>query len=159
MTYRKGGRLCGLCTAEKIHIMDNIQNPEYLNRRTELAQKCRHKAKFKLSNIRWPQQTTEGRGGGVHTYYTSLSRKDTFLQEGCTTTTLGQPTTVLTVSTTPNNTIDYYTRQNEDERRESKTVQTFHQKTAPSKKRSSWINNYKVRYEYLAAPALFGTIS
>ena len=52
MTYRKGGRLCGLCTAEKIHIMDNIQNPEYLNRRTELAQKCRHKAKFKLSNIR-----------------------------------------------------------------------------------------------------------
>ena len=58
-----------------------------------------------------------------------------------------------------NNTIDYHTRQNEDERRESKTVQPFHQKTAPSKKRSSWIKNYKVRYEYLAAPALFGTIS
>ena len=56
---------------------------------------------------------------------------------------INKETTVLTVSTPTNNTIDYYMRQNG--RRESKTVQPFHQKTAPSKKRSSWIKNYKVR--------------
>ena len=48
--YRKGARFCGLCTAEKIHIMRNIQNPQYLNKRTEVSQKCRHRAKFRLSN-------------------------------------------------------------------------------------------------------------
>ena len=52
MPYKKGARFCGLCTAEKIQIMKNIQNPQYLNRRTEITQKCRHKAKFKLSNLK-----------------------------------------------------------------------------------------------------------
>ena len=48
--YRKGARFCGLCIPEKIHIMRNIQNPQYLNKRTEVSQKCRHRAKFRLSN-------------------------------------------------------------------------------------------------------------
>ena len=52
MPYRKGGRYCGLCTTEKIHIMRNMQNPQYLNRRTEISQKCRHRAKFRLKNYK-----------------------------------------------------------------------------------------------------------
>jgi len=52
MPYTKGARFCGLCTTETIHIMRNIQNPAYLNRRTELAGKCRHKAKFRLINTK-----------------------------------------------------------------------------------------------------------
>ena len=50
--YTKGSRSCGLCLAEKMHIMRQINNPAFLNKRTELAQKCRHKAKFRLSNYK-----------------------------------------------------------------------------------------------------------
>ena len=50
--YTKGSRNCGLCLAEKMHIMRQINNPAFLNKRTELAQKCRHKAKFRLSNYK-----------------------------------------------------------------------------------------------------------
>ena len=48
--YTKGSRNCGLCLAKKMHIMRQINNPTFLNERTELAQKCKHKAKFQLSN-------------------------------------------------------------------------------------------------------------
>ena len=50
--YKKGSNNCGLCLAEKMHIMRQINNPTFLNKRTELAQKCRHKAKFRLSNYK-----------------------------------------------------------------------------------------------------------
>ena len=50
--YTNGSRNCGLCLAEKMHIMRQINNPTFLNKRTELAQKCRHKAKFRLSNYK-----------------------------------------------------------------------------------------------------------
>ena len=43
-----GGRQCDLCLTEKLFILKNFNNPNYLNKRSELALKCRHKAKFLL---------------------------------------------------------------------------------------------------------------
>ena len=52
--YNKGGRHCSLCLTEKLHIMLQSKDKEYisLNRRTEIAQKCRHRAKFRLSAVK-----------------------------------------------------------------------------------------------------------
>ena len=47
--YKKGGRSCDLCLTEKLLISKNFQNPQYLNQRTELALKCRHKRSYLLS--------------------------------------------------------------------------------------------------------------
>ena len=47
--YRKGGRQCDLCLTEKLFISKTFNNPQYLNQRTEIALKCRHKKKFLLS--------------------------------------------------------------------------------------------------------------
>ena len=47
-SYKKGNRSCDLCLTEKMYIADTFNNPAYLNKRTELALKCRHKAKFLL---------------------------------------------------------------------------------------------------------------
>ena len=47
-SYKKGGRQCDLCLTEKLFILKNFNNPNYLNKRSELALKCRHKAKFLL---------------------------------------------------------------------------------------------------------------
>ena len=49
-SYRKGNRYCDLCLTEKLHILRNFQNPSYLNKRSELAQRCRHRAKFRLQH-------------------------------------------------------------------------------------------------------------
>ena len=49
-SYQKGNRYCDLCLTEKLHILMNIEDNSYLNKRSELAQKCRHKAKFLLQN-------------------------------------------------------------------------------------------------------------
>ena len=46
--YKKGNRQCDLCLTEKIHIMNNFSNPASLNKRTELAAKCRHKERHLL---------------------------------------------------------------------------------------------------------------
>ena len=46
--YQKGNRYCDLCLTEKILIMRNFANPASLNKRTELAAKCRHKEKHLL---------------------------------------------------------------------------------------------------------------
>ena len=48
-SYRKGNRNCDLCLTEKLYILKNLHNQEYLNRRTEMALRCRHKANFRLS--------------------------------------------------------------------------------------------------------------
>ena len=46
--YQKGGRMCDLCLSEKLLISRNFNNPEYLNRRSEIALRCRHRRKFLL---------------------------------------------------------------------------------------------------------------
>ena len=51
-SYRLGSRHCDLCLTEKVFILENIGNPSYLNRRSELAQKCRHRAKYLLMHTK-----------------------------------------------------------------------------------------------------------
>ena len=46
--YSPTSRICPLCTLEKLFIAKSDENST-LNRRTEIANKCRHKAKFALS--------------------------------------------------------------------------------------------------------------
>ena len=41
--YRLGQKQCDLCLTEKTEIAKNFKNPQYLNKRGEIAQKCRHK--------------------------------------------------------------------------------------------------------------------
>lgn len=45
----KGGRTCDLCLTEKLFISKTFQNPQYLNQRTELALKCRHRRGYLLT--------------------------------------------------------------------------------------------------------------
>ena len=40
--YRVGNRTCDLCLTEKVEIAKNFSDPQYLNKRGELSQKCRH---------------------------------------------------------------------------------------------------------------------
>ena len=48
-SYRPGCNFCSLCLTEKTQIL--LADPKKtLNRRTELLEKCRHKAKFKLNS-------------------------------------------------------------------------------------------------------------
>ena len=49
--YVNGTRKCDLCLSEKLEIV--MSDPRTsLNKRTEIANKCRHRAKFKLTNIK-----------------------------------------------------------------------------------------------------------
>ena len=41
--YKLGQKQCDLCLTEKTEIAKNFKNPQYLNKRGEIAQKCRHK--------------------------------------------------------------------------------------------------------------------
>ena len=47
--YRPGQINCELCLAEKTEIARHSIDPNCLNKRSEIAQACRHKARFKLS--------------------------------------------------------------------------------------------------------------
>ena len=49
--YTKGGKYCDLCLTEKLCISKAINDPKCINRRTELASRCAHRAKFKLSKL------------------------------------------------------------------------------------------------------------
>ena len=50
--YRPGrGGYCQLCLQEKVHIIAHASNQDGLNKRTEVGQTCRHKARFKLANF------------------------------------------------------------------------------------------------------------
>ena len=50
MSYNSGNRECQLYLEEKYQILIlNCANP--LNKRSEIINKCRHRAKFKLKNI------------------------------------------------------------------------------------------------------------
>ena len=46
--YAKGNRQCDLCLTEKLHISKIFNNSSYLNKRSELALRCRHRAKYLL---------------------------------------------------------------------------------------------------------------
>ena len=46
--YKLGNRTCDLCLTEKVEIAKNYKDPDYLNRRGELAQRCRHRTRFLL---------------------------------------------------------------------------------------------------------------
>ena len=46
--YKLGQRNCDLCLTEKVEIAKNYSNPLYLNKRGEIAQKCRHKRTYLL---------------------------------------------------------------------------------------------------------------
>ena len=50
--YSCGTRRCDLCISEKYEIVTN-QSKETLNKRNEIANSCRHRAKFKLKNVKW----------------------------------------------------------------------------------------------------------
>ena len=47
--YRPGQLNCELCLAEKQEIARQSHDPDCLNKRSEIAQACRHRARFKLS--------------------------------------------------------------------------------------------------------------
>lgn len=50
-SYSNGQKFCDLCLSEKLAIACTASDPAYLNKRSELAQKCRHKVKYKLANF------------------------------------------------------------------------------------------------------------
>ena len=47
-SYRKGSRQYDLCLSEKMFISVTFDNPDYLNKRSEIALRCRHRKKFLL---------------------------------------------------------------------------------------------------------------
>ena len=49
--YRPGRGNCQLCIQEKVQINARAANPDVLNKRTEIGQTCRHKARYKLANL------------------------------------------------------------------------------------------------------------
>ena len=49
--YVCGSRKCNLCLTEKYEIL-KMDPKKSLNKRNEIANKCQHRAKFKLCNIR-----------------------------------------------------------------------------------------------------------
>ena len=51
MMYKPGASYCDLCISEKVEIL--LANPKSsLNKRTEILEKCRHRHRFKLGNIK-----------------------------------------------------------------------------------------------------------
>ena len=50
-SYMAGQKNCSLCLTEKLAIARTTEDQMYLNKRNELAQKCKHKHKFKLGNF------------------------------------------------------------------------------------------------------------
>ena len=49
--YQHGGKVCNLCLTEKYAIL-TANDVTLLNKRTELINKCRHKNKYKLINVK-----------------------------------------------------------------------------------------------------------
>ena len=57
-SYQPGSKTCDLCNSEKWKIL--TADPEKtLNKRTEIMNKCRHKTKFKLANVKQPRSLSE----------------------------------------------------------------------------------------------------
>ena len=53
-TYTPGQRSCQLCLTEKLHILILSKHRNCLNRRSEIAQTCRHKTSYKLARVKGP---------------------------------------------------------------------------------------------------------
>ena len=49
--YKPGDKSCELCLAEKVAIGRNADDPDSLNKRSELAAACRHRARYKLARL------------------------------------------------------------------------------------------------------------
>ena len=49
--YLPGNKSCELCLAEKVAIGRHSDDPSCLNKRSELAQACRHRARYKLARL------------------------------------------------------------------------------------------------------------
>ena len=49
--YTAGSKSCELCLAEKVAIGRHSDDPNYLNKRSELAQACRHRTRYKLARL------------------------------------------------------------------------------------------------------------
>ena len=47
-TYRRGQRYCSLCLTEKLFIAKNWKNPKCINKRTDIALKCKHRSRHRL---------------------------------------------------------------------------------------------------------------
>ena len=51
ISYQHGDKECNLCLAEK-YAIQAVNDAALLNKRTELVNKCRHKNKYKLINVK-----------------------------------------------------------------------------------------------------------
>ena len=49
--YQPGYKNCELCLAEKVAIGRHADDPDCLNKRSELAAACRHRARYKLARL------------------------------------------------------------------------------------------------------------
>ena len=49
--YTPGSKSCELCLAEKVAIGRHSDDPNCLNKRSELVQACRHRAHYKLARL------------------------------------------------------------------------------------------------------------
>ena len=50
-TYKPGQKHCNLCLSEKLLILQNINKPHNINKRTDLASICIHKHKHFLASV------------------------------------------------------------------------------------------------------------
>ena len=48
LPYEQGRGDCDICLSEKVFIIRNLGNPDCLNKRTDIANRCPHKKKYKL---------------------------------------------------------------------------------------------------------------
>ena len=55
--YKCGTRKCDLCISEKLEILRS-EPSRTLNRRSEIANKCKHRSKHKLGNLKWSSVRT-----------------------------------------------------------------------------------------------------
>ena len=52
-TYKPGQKYCNLCLTEKLFIISNINKPNNINKRTDVATICIHKQKHFLNSVTW----------------------------------------------------------------------------------------------------------
>ena len=50
--YSKGEKYCDLCLSEKLCILKQINNPNSLNKRTEITNKCSHMMRYRLNRLK-----------------------------------------------------------------------------------------------------------
>ena len=50
--YTPGAKSCSLCVNENLQIIKNTNNASYINKRTDIGNKCKHMRKYFLSNLK-----------------------------------------------------------------------------------------------------------